>query len=40
MVQISHYRLILKLSWDSKRPASSDIIFGKRKKSIGTISGE
>jgi hypothetical protein len=33
MAQITPYRLILKLSWNKKRPASSDFTLGKRKKS-------
>jgi hypothetical protein len=33
-------QLVLKLSWDSKRPASSDFTLGKRKKLAGEIFSE
>jgi hypothetical protein len=33
-------QLIFKMSWDSKRPASSDFTLGKRKKYAGVISSE
>jgi hypothetical protein len=32
MVRTVPYRLILKLYWDNKRPASLDFTLGKRKK--------
>jgi hypothetical protein len=31
---------VLKLPWDSKKPASSDFTLGKRTKSPGAISGK
>jgi hypothetical protein len=31
--------LLLKLSWDRDKPASSNFTLGKRKKSAGAISG-
>ncbi len=33
-------QLVLKLSWDDKRPASSDFTIGKRKKSAEQFSWE
>jgi hypothetical protein len=33
MVRTTPYRLLLKLSWDSKRSASSDVTLQKEKKS-------
>jgi hypothetical protein len=33
-------QLVLKLSWDSERPDSSDFTLGERKKFIGVISSE
>jgi hypothetical protein len=33
-------QLVLKLSWDSERPASSDFTLGKRKNIAGVISSE
>jgi hypothetical protein len=40
IVQTTPYWLILKLSWDSERPASSDFTLGKRKKFVRAIFGE
>jgi hypothetical protein len=40
MVQMTPFRLILKLSWDNEKPASCDFALGKRKKSAVAISGK
>jgi hypothetical protein len=40
MVCIPLTQLDSKLSWDSKRPSSSDFNLGKRKKDTGAISSE
>jgi hypothetical protein len=33
-------QIVMQLSWDSERPASSDFTLRKRKKSAGLISGK
>jgi hypothetical protein len=37
MVRMTPYRLVLKLYWDSKRSASSDITVRNRKKYLEVI---